>query len=74
MNPEGERVRQFATFSTVEELKNAITSGSLSADMETDDVDLIPAEALVSLGIELCGVPPEEPTVEMHCNFPLRNN
>jgi len=42
--------------------------------METDDVDLIPDEAMVNLRIELCGVPPEEIIVEMRCCFPLRNN
>jgi hypothetical protein len=54
-------------FSTVEDLKAAIITRSLDTDMEAVDVEPIQANTLFSLGMDFCGISPEE-LADAECN------
>lgn len=54
--------KKYVSFSIVEDLKSAIINRSLDSDLEAEEIEPIQAYTLVDLGINFCGIPPEELT------------
>jgi hypothetical protein len=52
--------RKSVSISTLPELKNIIINETLDKELEAIDIDPIPADALMDLGLSFCGVPPLE--------------
>jgi hypothetical protein len=48
------------SISSLPELKNIIINKALDKELEAVDIDPIPVDALVDLGLSFCGAPPME--------------